>query len=207
MRLPDLPSSNVRTVPRNDRRTELLAEPRATHNLTLLVITNDLDVATRLADRSIPLTALDEALPPPQSLTRPDRSVQTTSKRVIERLSRRTSCGISRSGKSRTISSTPSERWRSPMPPCRAAVPHPRVRSAMTRRPEIAKDSGAPYRIIRSGRRLPRAAPIPMASSSAATVPTVEPMNVPVRPSVVTSVRLLYDKGCPEDVGDLVRCR
>jgi hypothetical protein len=34
-----------------------------------------------------------------------------------------------------------------------------------------------------------------------------EPMNVPVRPSVVTSVRLLYDKGCPGDVGDFVRCR
>jgi hypothetical protein len=66
VRLPDLPSSNVRTALRNDRRTELLAEPRATHNLALLVITNDLDVATRLADRSIPLIALDQALPPPK---------------------------------------------------------------------------------------------------------------------------------------------
>jgi ABC-type dipeptide/oligopeptide/nickel transport system ATPase subunit len=40
-----------------DRLIELLAELREAHKLTLLVITHDPDVATRLADRTINLSA------------------------------------------------------------------------------------------------------------------------------------------------------
>ena len=54
--------------------------------------------------------------------------------------------------------------------------------------PKIANSAAAPYLITFSGSLRPRSAPTPMASASAATIPTVEPIQVPSQPSWVARV-------------------
>src|SRR5207248_9851983 len=64
----------------------------------------------------------------------------------------------------------------------------PRAASTTRATPNTTKSAAAPARITRSGSRDPSALPAPMASASAATMPTVEPAQVPITPLVVARV-------------------